>query len=109
LLFDHCVFKNNAQTTTTGYGGALVLKGTVVDVKHCIFENNTSVLAGSAVSANNSANIYDCLFKGNRSTSISTTPGGAIVHYTTGQVLIENCTFEENTAAGSQAGAAYST
>lgn len=86
------------------WGGALFCGGVGEPlIENCIFRNNVSHDGGGAMFSweNAGPTVRGCLFIGND----GTTSGGAILHFTNNQerLVIENCTFWNNTAPNSAA------
>jgi hypothetical protein len=102
LQVDDCVFQDNSSTE---YGGAVTvwLANGPVGITGCLFENNSASSFGGAVVitqwADNDIIISDCSFIDNTAEDW----GGAIVAYEMSypaSLIVENCTFTENTANG---------
>lgn len=106
VILKNITFKDGTVPSGAG-GGAVYFGGDTLKVENCIFLNNKGSGAGGAIASKGKVLIVrNCYFKGNQVVEYPTDPkthqGGAIVH--TGRMsdgnylLVENSTFEENTA-----------
>ena len=99
----HCLFLHNTTTEHTSYtyqhGGAICLEYNYdkASITNCVFENNTCtgpIADGGAIcAAYSSPPIQNCSFINNSAERY----GGAILLYVTGQSVISNCLFLDNT------------
>lgn len=104
LNLENCVLKNINSGATANNGGAMRVQG-VLNVKSCLFENNTTIktedLGGGAICIYNAAavTIENSSFIGNNAAR-----GGAIMangNVANGYTLnVYNCTFANNEALG---------
>jgi hypothetical protein len=90
----------------TSIGGVIYFAGTNLTIDSCVFKNNKSAstdggaaigIAGSSVSA---VTIRNSLFQSNAAEGLNSTvtKGGVITYQATaGNLVVENCTFQENT------------
>ena len=93
-----CTFKNNKAVSDIGesHGGAGCVRNGVI-YEDCEFINNSADMGG-ALTFHASGRISNCVFKGNKATSVY---GGAISTgflYESMVLTIANCDFEGNTA-----------
>lgn len=111
LVVEKCTFSNNAATTNA-FGGAVVIALGKVQIKDCVFTNNSSVNLGGAVGVGAvkgncpDVTISNCQFNSN------TAQHAGAVNHCFGTLLCEGCTFTENSctrAAANVGGGAFAT
>lgn len=107
-LVTNCVFDSNVNTGKWGFASAVAMTGgRVVD---CVFTNNgfgASCSGGGALRIEGTVKVSACRFVKNGKGSVS---GGAVSAEAEKSVNAEiaNCTFDQNTVAGSNNGGAIS-
>ena len=92
------LYLSNHERTGSAGGGALFASGgSVLTVKNCTFEGNSTQndRGGGAVLIASSARFENCTFKDNSSSLV----GGAVMTDTGATAVFENCTFSDNAAA----------
>ena len=98
-----CTFTDNTASAATTAGGAaaVIINGIFQD---CVFNGNsisggTNRRGGAALVGGNNGTFQRCTFKNNSAgTAANTCAGGAFYCNTSHYVVIEDCTFENNTA-----------
>ncbi len=107
LFARNCSFEGN---TAGQFGGAIEAYESSIDVEQCLFYQNSvagsTAKAGGAISLSTTlaCNIRNCTFVENQQLNISGIGGGAVLALNTDvskdvDVLIEHCTFKDNTDA----------
>lgn len=91
IVISRCRFSNN--TSTTGFGGAIMAMRVPVKLSHCIFSNNTTATSGAVFLKYGAAEVINCLFSNNNSTD----DAGALYYYGT-SLKVVNSTFVGNRA-----------
>lgn len=98
-----CTFTDNtASAATTAGGAAVVIQNGIF--QDCVFSDNTITggtnrRGGAALVGVNNGTFQRCTFKNNSAgTAASTCAGGAFYCNTSHYIVIEDCTFENNTA-----------
>jgi predicted outer membrane repeat protein len=100
LNFNDCSFYNNTGGTN-GYtsGGAVVAQDVGHNFVGCTFTNNSANSRGGAIyiiGIDTTNTIYNCTFVGNKAASDIGGAVGVEKCFTTGIVVIANCTFTKN-------------
>jgi len=81
-------------------GGGMIMFGTSVNVRDCIFEDNIANMGGGLAVIGGAATIEGCTFRRNTAngfSSFGTGGGGMALHHSYGRVM--NCSFEGNFAS----------
>jgi predicted outer membrane repeat protein len=107
--FVSCTFQNNIANPPVTGGGAFWIFSSTVSFKDCVWNNNTSMNYGGAISASNSrVFIAGARFSGNRINLPGQTEfsAGGAIHANSGSLRISNSRFENN-QAGYVGGAIY--
>lgn len=108
-IVDGFTFTNMSDPFGTG-GSAIRVNGATIEIKNCVFSNNSSnstFVGGGAVSLiNTGTKVVNCQFVGNTTVAGSSGNGGAIFAQNSLQIRIQTCSFTGNSAV--VGGAIYS-
>lgn len=85
VLLEGCSFIGNKGATA---GGAQVSAATLMPIKNCLFEGNTSTGEGGAITLGKGTTTYNCIFANNK--------GRSAVYLNAPESKIYNCTFANN-------------
>ncbi len=90
-----CVFRGDAASTGTGYGGAIALQGnSSAVIVNCLFEANKALRGGAVSCESSTPNFINCSFLSNTSTNY----GGALFMDSKSSSYLTNCSFTKNRA-----------
>jgi predicted outer membrane repeat protein len=91
----NCHFEGNRATSNNA--GALYAKAKML-MDACTFTGNFAGKDGAAIVSNNQATILNTLFLNNQASAVDGNNGGALFNAAGGVLLVENATFQNNTA-----------
>ena len=100
IFMNNCSFMNNESVNNAG---AFYVKA-IGNLNNCVFEGNKTGSNGSAVTTIHKLRINQSVFRNNTATGTGAY-GGAIFNTSGGTLLVENSTFDSNSASTAGAGA----
>lgn len=100
IFMNNCSFLNNESVNNAG---AFYVKA-ICNLNNCVFEGNKTGSNGSALTTIHKLRINQSIFRNNAATGTGAY-GGAIFNTSGGTLLVENSTFDSNSASTAGAGA----
>lgn len=106
--FTGCTFTGNTSTGASTNGGAIFLQnaGASAEIVDCVFTDNSATNYGGAVEQNNNVGEAFLTIKNSTFNNNTAGGGGALLSWM-GDVTVENCSFENNSATKTSGGAWY--
>ena len=104
LQIRHCIFSDN---TSPDHGGGVQCADSTVDFDYCVFQNNTANTSGGGIYATYSNSSFTgCDFVNNSADGgFSEYGGGGGIYIDSSQLTVSECSFTGNTAANRNGGA----